>query len=235
MSISGDKTGIAGVWITGLKKNETNDYSKELMFELAFAVSIKAPKGRQISFEKNRNFIYWLKEQNFKIKGISYDTFQSYDFGQTLMAKGYPCSIISVDKLENKICKPYQFFRSIIYEERFKIFENKLLTQEILGLERDNNTGKVDHSPNGINSKDCSDACCGAVYNASQHGEEYEFEFGEDLDIIVNSNLEPSKEQIMIDLKEEINKIFDPIANQKNKIDEDSKSFIAINDGILLW
>ena len=59
MSISGDMTGIAGVWIRKKKiSTDENNQSKDLYFTLAFSVSIKAPKGRQISFEKNRNFIY---------------------------------------------------------------------------------------------------------------------------------------------------------------------------------
>lgn len=82
MSISGDKTGIAGVWIKGKKPHEEGiPDSKELFYKLAFSVAIKAPKGRQISFEKNRQFIYWLREQGFNIKGISYDTFNSVDLG----------------------------------------------------------------------------------------------------------------------------------------------------------
>lgn len=44
MSISGDKTGIAGVWITG-KKASTENSAKELSFQMAFGVAIEAPKG----------------------------------------------------------------------------------------------------------------------------------------------------------------------------------------------
>ena len=63
MSISGDKTGIAGVWIRGKKPHEDGvPDSKELYYQVAFSVSVKAPKGYQISFEKTRQFIYWLKE-----------------------------------------------------------------------------------------------------------------------------------------------------------------------------
>ena len=67
-SLTGDKTGIAGTWIIGKKGND-------LQFQLAFSVSIEAPKGRQVSFEKTRNFIRWLKDVGFSIKGISADTF----------------------------------------------------------------------------------------------------------------------------------------------------------------
>ena len=38
------------------KENEPP--SNDLFFRIAFAVSIKAPKGYQVSFEKNRRFIY---------------------------------------------------------------------------------------------------------------------------------------------------------------------------------
>jgi len=80
MSLSGDKTGIAGTWIIGKKPHEEGQVeSKELYYQLAFSVAIKAPKGYQVSFEKNRQFIYWLRDQGFKIKGVSYDTFQSAD------------------------------------------------------------------------------------------------------------------------------------------------------------
>ena len=36
---------------------ENVDSSRELFYQVAFSVSIKAPKGREISFDKNRTFI----------------------------------------------------------------------------------------------------------------------------------------------------------------------------------
>lgn len=101
MSISGDKTGIAGVFAIGKKPTTNGEVSKDLYFGLGFSVSIKAPKGRQVSFEKNRKFIYWLKDQGYNIKGVSTDTFQSYDLGQQLTALGYPYKQISVDRVDS--------------------------------------------------------------------------------------------------------------------------------------
>nr|DAE27159.1 MAG TPA: DNA polymerase III, alpha subunit-structure, naturally occurring, TRANSFERASE.5A [virus sp. ctnRj46] len=42
------------------------------------------------------------------------------------------------------------------------------------------------------NSKDEADAVCGSIYNASQHAEEFAFEFGEDIEnmLTVSSNSE---------------------------------------------
>ena len=53
MSINGDMTGIGGVWVAGKKPStDENKQSQDLFYTIAFSVSIKAPKGRQISFEK---------------------------------------------------------------------------------------------------------------------------------------------------------------------------------------
>lgn len=152
MSVSGDMTGIAGVVISG-KKHSVDELSQanDLQFSLVFSVSVKAPKGRQVSFEKNKNFIYWLKENGFRIAGISSDTYQSYETGQILLAKGYNYSQISVDRVDpsSHVCKPYQYFKSTIYEKRLDIYESEKLTNEIIDLERNVNTGKVDHPDGG--------------------------------------------------------------------------------------
>ena len=209
MSISGDKTGIAGVWIKGSRPHKENEpESHDGLFQLAFSVSIKAPKGHQVSFEKNRQFIYWLKEQGFNIKGVSSDTFQSYDLLQAVQSRGFNTEIISVDRLTDRVCLPYQFFKNVIYEKRIEIYDSTLLTEEIIGLERNNNSGKVDHSPSGINSKDSADAVCGALWNASKHVEEFNFEFGETLDTIVSvsttHNAEYEKQQVILNFEDEL-------------------------------
>lgn len=154
MSMSGDKTGIAGVWIVKKKPSENGQpQSKELYYRLAFSVAIQAPKGYQVSFEKNRQFIYWLKEQGFNIKGVSTDTFQSADLAQQLKSKGYDYQVISVDRVSptSKVCEPYHYLKNTIYEGRIEMYDSRLLTEELLGLEKNSATGRVDHSPLGIN------------------------------------------------------------------------------------
>lgn len=220
MSISHDKTGIAGTWIKGKKPHQEGvPDSKELYYQLAFSVSIKAPKGRQISFEKNRQFIYWLKDKGFNIKGISFDTFNSVDLGQSLQSKGYKCDVISVDRVKDRICLPYQTFRNAIYEERLATYPTKLLTEEVIGLIRDGN-GKIDHSPAGINSKDQCDACCGSLYNASLHAEEYAYDYGESAEELLQINsgemLDDAK-QLTLDLEEEL-KHFGPLLKGTNNL-----------------
>ena len=219
MSISGDKTGIAGVWIKGKKPTKEGQApSKELYFQLAFSVAIKAPKGHQISFEKNREFIRWLRSAGFNIAGVSSDTFQSAQIQQQLKAEQFNCSIISVDRVdtESRVCLPYQYLKSTIYEHRIIIYDSNLLTEEWVGLVRDNN-GRVDHDPSGINSKDTSDAVCGALFNASKNAEQFAFDFGEDLDEIVSHNTTDERQQVTIQLEDEMKNLLDPVQKAKKE------------------
>ena len=264
MSVSGDKTGIAGVWIKGKRPpQEGKPESNDLFFTLAFSVSVKAPKGHQVSFEKNRQFIYWLKENGFNVKAVTSDTFQSTDTGQALTSQGYNYSALSVDRVDtDRICRPYQYLRTTIYEERIEIYEAPLLTEELLGLERDNNSGKIDHSPSGINSKDQSDAVCGAVWRASQDAAQFAFDYGETLSTIVDVSTQGSgeygkKQQVTVDFEQEMMKILDPVKQQvtqdnnsvnNNKQEKPKSQFMDfgmgsakpyngsyVNQGIIIW
>lgn len=231
MSKSGDKTGIAGVWITGKKpKVEGEDSSRELFFKVAFSVSIKAPKGYEISFDKNRTFIRWLKEQGFRIKGISADTYQSAQIQQQLTADGFNVQTISVDRLdsETKQCLPYAYLKSTIYDRRLKVYDRcDFLTEEVLGLERESD-GHINHPENGTQgSKDAIDAICGALWNASKHADEFAFEYGETLDTIIDVSNQTDtfdKKQLTINFEEELNKAFDIMQEKTAKINEHDMS-----------
>ena len=244
LSESGDKTGIAGVWVVG-KKPPTEDHpiSKDLFYRLAFSVSVKAPKGHDIDFEKNRNFIYWLKDQGFNIKMVTTDTFQSFDTGQMLKKKGYNYEELSVDVVkkvnDRYVCIPYQTLRTAIYEERLEMYENSFLTEELLGLERNNSSGKIDHTPSGINSKDSADAVCGALYKASENADEFAYEFGETAESFIEVNNAKSdediKKQMVLDFEEELKKM-GPVVRppQSGTKPKDSERAVAIGN-MLVW
>ena len=213
MSLSGDKTGIAGVWITGKRPQQVGQPpSKELEFKLAFSVSVKAPKGFQVSFEKNRNFIRWLRDQGFAIKGISSDTYQSAQIQQQLKGDGFKTKIISVDRVDGstRTCLPYAFFKSAIYERHIQMYRDcNLLTEEIVSLERLSD-GHIDHPQNF--SKDQSDAVCGALFLASEFAEEYSYDYGENLEASLDvsglASDEFKKQQMIAEFQEELSKIY---------------------------
>ena len=252
MSISGDKTGICGTWVVGKKPHKDGvPDSKELFFRPAFSVSVKAPKGYQISFEKTRQFIYWLREQGFNIKMVTSDTFQNADLAQQLQSKGFNYTILSVDRVNNesKQCEPYHYLKSTIYEERITLYDDcNLLTEELIGLEKDG-SGRINHENGGRSgSKDQSDALCGSVYTASQYAEQYAYEYGEDIDATLNisqsNSPESEKEQINIAFQDELKKTFDPIrkdSKQSQYMDfglgaaTDNFEAQYISQGIVCW
>lgn len=251
MSISGDLTGIAGVWITGKKvSTDENQQSKDLQFQLAFSFAVKAPKGFQVSFEKNRNFVRWLKNQGFNVKGITSDTFQSYDLQQQLSAEGFDCSILSVDRITDGICQPYQYLRSAIYEKRFVMYKSNRLFDEFVEIERDVNTGRVDHPANG--HKDILDAVCGATFNASKHAAEYAFDYGESLELTTQVNQSTSYDadvrQMTLDFEAEMQRMLDSTAHQLQPTSDNNikkqrsdpaaqqvQNQMYIANGIIIW
>lgn len=107
-------------------------------------------------------------------------------------------------------CKPYQYFRSTLYEKRIEMYSSKELVDELIDLERNINTGKVDHPDGG--AKDAADAVCGALFNASQNAEQFAYDYGELYDTIqdvnaYSSNKEVLKKQIAVDFEEELKNI----------------------------
>ena len=245
MSKTGDRTGIAGIYVLGKSPTvEGESASKELFFQVAFHVAIQAPKGYEISFDKHRTFIRWLKKQGFRIKGISYDTFQSAQLAQQLEADGFETKTISVDRLdpETKTQLQYAYFKSTIYDRRLVVYSKcDLLTDEILGLERESD-GHIEHPEQGTRgSKDCSDAICGSLWHASLHAEEYAYEYGESLNVILDTNLvEENKFDFTNDLKESyMQDNAKLIKGNSQYIDfgfgPAQDYFGGINDGIMVW
>ena len=241
MSVSGDMTGIAGIWIAGKKVSTDDNLSKDLSFRLAFSTSIKAPKGRQISFEKNRNFIRWLRRQGFNIKGVSTDSYQSVDTGQQLAAENFNYTMLSVDRVDSntRICKPYQYLCSTVYEQRLEMYEAKLLIQELTDQERNMDSGKVDH-PEG-SSKDIADALCGAIFNASSLAEEYAHDYGETAEELLRANDDSYKldtNQIAASMEDELKRLradlFPSMLVHPSDADLGTYNYSMYNDIIIL-
>lgn len=150
-SLTGDKTGIGCVAVLGYTNREGFDYItgehtelRELVYREVFDIGIQCPNGSEISFRKNREFVYYLKyELGWNIKGISLDGFQSADSKQQFITAGFEdTTIVSLDR------KPdgHQCFKSAVVERRIQYLSGQdELTTELVNLKQDNMTGKVDH------------------------------------------------------------------------------------------
>lgn len=168
------------------------------------------------------------------------------DFGQIISSKGYNYKVLSVDRVDSDhICKPYQYLRSTIYEKRIDIYDSQELTSELVDLERNINTGKIDHPSGG--KKDISDALAGAVYMASQDAEQYAYDYGEDLGTVldtnkVNQSLPQAKRQVSIEFEKELQNILSPNSIKKAAENEKIKykntpyeNMPIVHGGMLIW
>ena len=164
LSLTTDRTGISGVCITGRKDIDMDGGGKVSMpyFTHAFSVALEAPRGDKIAFNKILTFICWLRKQGINIKLISRDQFQSDYLAELLEAQGFTTSKISLDRTPDG----YIAGRSILMEERVEMLDVPQLTNELIHLQRDSNTGRVDHPVGG--AKDVADSFVGAMWSAMQ-------------------------------------------------------------------
>lgn len=165
LSLNHDRTGISGGGITGRKDLSDKDGKVMSLPFLShmFSVAIEAPRGDKIPYAKIVAFICWLRKQGFNIARISRDQFQSEYLGQQLEAEGFTVDKLSLDRTPDG----YIALRSIIWEERIDMLNSKLLQDELIHLQYDLVTKKVDHPIGG--SKDVSDSHAGWVWNAIQN------------------------------------------------------------------
>jgi hypothetical protein len=80
-----------------------------------------------------------------------------------LETQGYDASIISMDKSP----EGYLTLRSAMNDQRIGLLQIELLEKELIELQRDVQTGKLDHPSDG--SKDMADSLAGALLNATKH------------------------------------------------------------------
>jgi len=190
-SLTGDRTGIGAVAAMGYVFENTYDIetgqvvpTKQLVYRQLFTIGIQCPSGAEISFQKSRDFVYYLKNTlRWNIKGLSTDGYQSADMRQQFITMGFDdTSLISLDR------KPdgYLALKSAINEKRISLYNIDELETELINLEQDNQTGKVDHKPEF--SKDMSDGLAGALYNASLHSGMFTFDLIERASTFTDTN-----------------------------------------------
>lgn len=177
-SVSGDRTGLSGTAIIGTKEVTTYGAdvdeevtSEELVYQQVFSVGIQAPSDSEISFEKTRRFIYYLKDDiGLNIKIVTTDGFQSVDTRQILQSKGYEVGYTSLDRTPDG----YDGLRSAINDQRIVLLQGcNLLVEELSELERDNMTRKYDHT--AYSTKDVADSLAGSYLDASKYKDEFLF------------------------------------------------------------
>ncbi|AWD93008.1 putative terminase large subunit [Bacillus phage vB_BceM-HSE3] len=186
-SLTGDSTGFAMTTIAGAKdisRYERGDVveTRDLAFKLTLALAIKAKSGQQIPYHKIRKFIYYLRDElGVNVQGISADSFQSADMLQQLKLKGFNVKTISVDRSP----KAYTAVRNSINEQRVELYHHEILERELVELEENKMSGKIDHPQSG--SKDIADAVAGSLQHASEYMlADQIINYGQDAELTIN-------------------------------------------------
>ena len=162
LSLNTDRTGISGVCISGRKDIKVGEKTMSVpTFTHVFSIALEAPRGDKIPYDKITSFIVWLRYKKFNIEKITRDQFQSEYMGQLLEQQGFgEVSKLSLDRTPDG----YMSLRSVLLEQRIDMLDCQLLQDELIHLQRDANTGKIDHLVG--KSKDVSDSFAGSVWSA---------------------------------------------------------------------
>ena len=112
-----------------------------------------------------RALLYGLRDLGLNLRFVTADSFQSRDMLQTLRFKGFTTGLRSMDRTP----LAYEILKAALYDRRVDVPENDALLSELLSLEVDAKTEKIDHPPSG--TKDLADALAGVVYGLTMRRE----------------------------------------------------------------
>ena len=118
------------------------------------------------------------------------------------------------------------------------MYKSERLFDEFVQIERNINTGKVDHPQNG--HKDVLDAVCGSVFTASKYAEQYAFDYGEMLDTITEVSKSTSQEYQIKEMnkqfEEQLSNQLNPLKNlDKETLSENDQSRLYLSQGIVIF
>jgi len=167
LSKTQDATGVGIVHVVGSKQvsrglGKDKKYESRPIMRVDLALEIVAPLRGEIRISSVRELFYRLRDLGMMFGMISYDTWGSAESIQTLQGEGFSAEDLSVDRDAG----PYETLKEAIYDGRLICYDMPVLAMELATVRRDDNTGKIDHLPNG--KKDVSDAIAGAVWQAEK-------------------------------------------------------------------
>ncbi len=161
-----DACGIAVVKQIGtldIRNPEAPDtIERKPRFAVEAAISIKPSPDSELVFSELRRWLMELVDvHGLDIHTVSFDGYQSADSVQILRRRGIRTQLLSVDESP----EPYEYLRECLLENRVAMVDSTTLRRELIQLERNPETQRVDHPPRG--SKDVADAVCGALAAAA--------------------------------------------------------------------
>ncbi len=167
LAVSGDSAGIAIGHVDRFVEVARGEGVAEILPHVCFdaVLEVAPPRNGEIELESIRRLFYRLAELGVTVKWITFDTFQSRDSMQLLRQQGFCTGPQSVDADP----LPYDVTKTALYDGRVAAPAHARAQAELVRLERDPRTGRIDHPPHF--SKDCADAMAGVVFGLSYRRE----------------------------------------------------------------
>ncbi|MEE9300244.1 MAG: hypothetical protein V3V17_03855, partial [Alphaproteobacteria bacterium] len=170
LALSRDACGIAIIKPRGMVKLSDPEspgvFLSKPRFVVEAAIALQPSPDAEINFSKLRAWLMQLVDRHdIDFSSVTMDGYQSADTIQIFRHRGIRAEVLSVDTTP----APYETRLDCLYEERIAFVESATLRRELSQLERDAETGYVDHPPRG--SKDVADAVAGAVFSATRSRE----------------------------------------------------------------
>lgn len=165
-SSEGDAATLVMGHASHIVENEDGDESPYIVIDLI--IRVRARPGQEVLLRDLRQYIYALKNKNFRIDKVTLDGFQSVDTMQQLRKRRIRNAYLSVDRTK----EPYEDLREAIYEDRIEFprymthrnpgdTEPQDITLKEL-LELTDVGPKIDHPRNG--SKDIADGLAAVTH-----------------------------------------------------------------------
>jgi hypothetical protein len=165
LATSGDACGISMSRILGKSieiviDEEGKKVSQERpVFIVEFAISIRSSKGIEVDIDEVVNFIVKLKQYyGLNIVLFSFDKWQSKAARQRINRLGFKTKEFST-RLEPGA---YEMFKSELYASRVILPDNEDLFSELIFLQKDETSGRIDHAPGHHN--DISDSMVSSLF-----------------------------------------------------------------------
>ena len=166
LGLSGDSCGLAVGHVQGFADMHRGEEIETLpVVRMDCTLEIRPPKGGEIAFENVRRLLYKLRDLGMNLKWVTLDSWQSVDTVQLLQQRGFIAGLLSMDSST----VPYDVTKQAFHDRRLLLPAHERARTEIIRLERDPRTHKIDHPPHG--SKDVADAIAGVVYGLTMRRE----------------------------------------------------------------
>jgi len=150
---------VGGQKIEGVIRDGMPFDEYRLQVEYDFILTITAGQVKPINFDKICKFFFWLRDMcGYRFGVITADMYQSEMPLQTLEAAGFKVDKQSLDKEKSA----YVAWRTGFEDQRIRLYRSEEMLEEAEKLMEGDK--KFDHPDGG--SKDTTDACAGAYFNA---------------------------------------------------------------------